>query len=178
MLVLLCGTTYPNGTLYHYSKDKSRSDTLRASKQSCFNEHNCKSGRHNRMRREVSTLPPTSVHCKAHKIFQRVTSIDLLDYGLQVKTRNAGEYKVPPPRILYWMICAISRQKDAEHRKLTGATQPLLPPEEPNLCDNFISKETRCFDRFHLNFPQHCVFGHILLDSDSLNYVDSWKEVV
>ena len=30
------------------------------------------------------------------------------------------------------MICAVSRRKDAEHRKLAGATQLFLPPEEPN----------------------------------------------
>ena len=50
---------------------------LRASKKSCFNKRNCKSGRHNRMQRKVSTLRPTSLYRKAHKICQRVTLTDL-----------------------------------------------------------------------------------------------------
>ena len=52
---------------------------LCASKQLCFNERNCKLGRHNRMRGKVSTLQTTSVHRKAHKICQQVRSIDVLD---------------------------------------------------------------------------------------------------
>ena len=102
---------------------------------------------------------------------------DLTDRVLQVKTRSVGEYKAPPPQRLCRMIQAISCWKDAERWKLIGAIQPLLPPEEPNLCDNFISKEPSYFDCFHIDFPWHCVFGHVLLDSDPLNDVDSWKEV-
>ena len=105
------------------------------------------------MRRKVATLLPTSVHYKAHKICQRVSLTDLLDRVLPVKTRSAGEYKVPHPQRLRQMIWATSCRKDAERRKLIEATQPLLPPEEPNLCDNFISKEPGYFDRFHINFP-------------------------
>ena len=41
---------------------------LCASKKSCFNKCNCKSGRHNSIRRKVSTVRPTSVHHKVHKI--------------------------------------------------------------------------------------------------------------
>ena len=81
---------------------------LCASKKSCFNKHNCKSGRHTRMQRKISTHWPTSVHRKAHKICQRVRSIDLLDPIIQVKTKSAGEYKIPPPWRLCWMIWAIS----------------------------------------------------------------------
>ena len=113
------------------------------------------------------------MHRKVHKIQQHVKSTDISNHGLQVKTRSAGKYKFPQPIRLYQMIPAFSRQKDAERRKLTGTTQPLLPPEEPNLCNDFISKEPGYFDRFHLNFPQHCVFGQILLDSDLLDDVDS-----
>ena len=76
------------------------------------------------------------------------------------------------------MIWAISRRKDAEPQELIGATQPLLSSEEPNICDNFISKEPGYFDRFRINFPQHCVFGHVFPDSNPLDYADSWKEVV
>ena len=52
------------------------------------------------------------------------------------------------------------------------------PPEEPDLYNDFISTEPDCIDCFLINFPQHCVFGHILSDSDLLNDVDSRKEVV
>ena len=68
------------------------------------------------MQRKVSTLQPISVHRKAHKIRQQVTSADLSNHCLQVKTRSAGEYKVFPPRRLCQMIRAVSRQKDAERQ--------------------------------------------------------------
>ena len=54
----------------------------------------------------------------------------------------------------------------------------MWPPEEPDLCNDFISKEPDYFDRLCINFPQHCVFKHVIFDSDPLDYVDSWKEVV
>ena len=76
------------------------------------------------------------------------------------------------------MIQAISRCKDAERRKIIGATQLLLPPEETDLCNNFISKEPDYFDPISINFPRHRVFGHVHSDSDPLDDVDSWKEVV
>ena len=33
-------------------------------------------------------------------------------------------------------------------------------------------------DWFPISFPKHCVFGHILLNTDPLDDVDSWKKVV
>ena len=33
-------------------------------------------------------------------------------------------------------------------------------------------------DRFSINFPRHCVLGHIFPDTNTLDGVDSWKEVV
>ena len=33
-------------------------------------------------------------------------------------------------------------------------------------------------DQFSISFPKHCVLGHVLSDTNSLNEVDSWKEVV
>ena len=74
------------------------SRNLCASKKSSFNVHNCKSGRHNRMRRKVPTLLPTSVHCKEHKIRKQERLTELLDPVLKVKTRTEGEYKVPLPQ--------------------------------------------------------------------------------
>ena len=97
---------------------------------------------------------------------------------MQVKSRSVEEYKVPPPRRRYQIIWAINHHRDAERLKLIKATQPLPPPEEPDLCNDFISKEPDYFDRFCINFPQYCIFGHVLLNSDPLDGVDSWKEVV
>ena len=33
-------------------------------------------------------------------------------------------------------------------------------------------------DCFHINFPRHCVLGHVLFDSDPLDDLGPWKEVV
>ena len=33
-------------------------------------------------------------------------------------------------------------------------------------------------DRFSVSFPRHCVFGHVLSDTNPLDEVDSWVEVV
>ena len=132
---------------------------LCASKKLCFNERNCKSGRHDRTRRKVLNLRPTSVHCKAHKIRLRKRSKDLLECVLQIKTRSAGKYKVSPPRRLYQIIRAFICRNNIERHKLSGANHSVLPPEEPNLCDNFISKKPGYFDCFCNNFPRHFVFG-------------------
>ena len=107
---------------------------FRASKKLCFNKRNCKSGRHNKMRRKVSTLWPTSVYRKAHK-----------------------------------MICKEKKKTKPPHL----VRRPLPTPEEPDLCNNFISKEPNYIDCFCINFPQHYVLGHVLLDSNLLNDVDS-----
>ena len=48
--------------------------------------------------------------------------------------------------------------------------------DEPNLCNNFISKEPNYIDRFHINFLIQWVFGH-LLDPDPLNDANSWEKV-
>ena len=33
-------------------------------------------------------------------------------------------------------------------------------------------------DQFSISFPRHCVLGYVLSDTDPLDEVDSWKEVV
>ena len=33
-------------------------------------------------------------------------------------------------------------------------------------------------DRFSISFPKHCVFGYVLLDTNPLINVDSWKKVI
>ena len=118
------------------------------------------------------------MHRKARKIHKQERSTELLDLVLKVKTRTMGEYKVPPPRRRYRMIRAISPPKDAKLWKIIDISQSLLLPEESDLCNDFISKGPDYFGRFCIHFPQHCVFGHILLCSHLLDNVDSWKEVV
>ena len=76
------------------------------------------------------------------------------------------------------MVHAIHCRQDANRLELIDVSQPFLPYEKLDLCNDFISKELDYIDRFCINFPRHCVLGHVLLDSDSLNNVGSWKEVV
>ena len=52
------------------------------------------------------------------------------------------------------------------------------PYDEPDLCKDYISMEQDNTDRYSISFPRHCVFGHVLSDTDPLDDVDSWKEVV
>ena len=54
----------------------------------------------------------------------------------------------------------------------------VLSYNKPDLCNDCISKEQNNADRFSINFPRHCVLGHVLPDTDPLDDVDSWKEVV
>ena len=136
-----------NSTPHHqqakkrYKKSHSAgkySCNLGASKKSCFNKSNCMSGRHNKMKRNFSTLRLTSVYHKARR-----------------------------------MIC-----KPKKMKPLPIVCWPLPTPEEPDLCNNFMSNKPEYIDWFCINFPWHCVLGHIFLDSNPLNDVDSWKEVV
>ena len=50
--------------------------------------------------------------------------------------------------------------------------------DEPDLCNDYISMEQDKADIFSISFPRHCVLGHVLSETDPLNEVDSWKEVV
>ena len=76
------------------------------------------------------------------------------------------------------MICAIHRRQVAERLEPIDISQPFPPYEELDLCNDFISKEPDYIDCFCINFPRHCVLGHVPLDSDPLDKVGSWKEVV
>ena len=53
-----------------------------------------------------------------------------------------------------------------------------LPYDEPDLCNDYISMEQDKTDQFSTNFPKHCILGHDLSDTDPLDDVDSWKEVI
>ena len=98
--------------------------------------------------------------------------------ALKVKTRNDGETRFPPHRRRDHMICAIHCRQVAEHLKSIKISQHILPYDEPDLCNDYISKDLDYVDCFSLNFPRHCVLGHVHSDSHLLDELGSWKEVV
>lgn len=54
------------------------------------------------------------------------------------------------------------------------------PPVSTNtdLCNNYVTMATDYDGRFFINYPLQCVLGQVLLDSDPLDKVDSWKEII
>ena len=76
------------------------------------------------------------------------------------------------------MIRAIHCCQVAEHLEFIEVSQHILPYDEPDLYNDYISKELDYMDCFCINFLHHCVLGHVLSDSDPLNYLGSRKEVV
>ena len=72
------------------------------------------------------------------------------------------------------MLCAILCCKNRHNNNKND--QHVLSYDEPDLYNDYISKEQGSNDRFSINFPRHCVLGHVLLDVDPLNEVDSWKK--
>ena len=98
--------------------------------------------------------------------------------NLKVKTRNDEKAKFPPPHRQVRMICVIHCCQVAEHLESIEVSQHILPYDEPDLYNDYISKEPDYMDFFCINFLRHCVLGHILLDSNLLDDLGSWKEVV
>ena len=76
------------------------------------------------------------------------------------------------------MIRAIHRRQVAKHLESIKMSQHIFPYDEPDLYNDYIIKELDYMDRFCINFPRHCVLGHILLDSNLLNNLIPWKKVV
>ena len=101
----------------HVHWDKNRHKTshgtvrfsrnLWVSKELCYNERNCKSGRHN--------YRHTFIRHKPWKIRKDTNTTSLPNIILKVKTRNDRETKLPPPRRQDQMICAIHHHQVAEH---------------------------------------------------------------
>ena len=75
------------------------------------------------------------------------------------------------------MLCAILCCKNCRDNN-ENDQQYVLSYNKPNLCDDYISKEQGSNDQFYINFPRHCILGHVLTDVNPLNEMDSWKEVV
>ena len=96
---------------------------------------------------------------------------------LKVKTRNNGETKFPPPHRRDRMICAIHCQQVVEHMESIEVCQHILPYDESDLYNDYITKKPDYTDCFCINFPRHCVLGQVLSDSNPLNDLGSWTEV-
>ena len=76
------------------------------------------------------------------------------------------------------MLRAISCCKNCQDINDNDNAEYVLSYDKPDLCNDYISKEQDSADRFSINFPRHCVLGHVLSDTNPLDEVDSWKEVV
>ena len=93
---------------------------------------------------------------------------------LKVKTRSVGGTKFPSPRRRDQMIRAIHRRQVTKHLDLSDLSQHILPYDEPDLYNDFITKEPDYKDHFYINFPCHCVLGNVLSDSDLLDNLGLW----
>ena len=77
---------------------------------------------------------------------------------------------------LYSMLYAINHRENRQD--INNKEDYSLSYDRPDLCNDYISMEQDKADRFFISFPRHCVLGHVLSDTDPLDEVDSWKEVV
>ena len=74
------------------------------------------------------------------------------------------------------MIRALHRRHNVNRQEPTNSSHHFLPYDEPDLYNDYISKEPGYEDRFCTYFPIHCVLGHNLTDTDSLDNVVTKKE--
>lgn len=95
---------------------------------------------------------------------------------LKIKSRKLGASKPLSPQRWDEMLCAISCRENCQNN--IDNYQYVLSYDEPDLCNNFISMEQGITDQFSINFTRYCVLGHVLLDTNPLDEVNSWKEVV
>ena len=96
--------------------------------------------------------------------------------GLEVKGRNKVETKFSSLRDQ--ILCAIHYCQNTNCQEPTNISQSFLPYDEPDLCNDYISKELGYTERFCINFSCHCVLKHVLSDTNPLDNVGSWKEIV
>ena len=98
--------------------------------------------------------------------------------GLKVKPRKKGKTKLPSPCRHNHMICAINCRWDETCQEHIETKQHFLPYGEPNLYNDNILKDTDYIDYFGINFPYDCVLEPFPLDTNLLNNVVLWKEVM
>ena len=119
------------------------SQNLHACKKSQFIVHNYKSGRHNQRH--------TFRSCKSQ---DKTTSIDILYTGLKVKGkgRKNGKTKTPSPRRRNQTLCAINLCQDATVCGSTKIKPLFLFFDEPNLCNDYLLRDSEYIDFFVLIF--------------------------
>ena len=98
--------------------------------------------------------------------------------GLKVKARNKGATKLPSSCRHSRMIRAINCRQDATRQEPIDMKQPFLPYGGPDLCNDYILKEPKYIDRFCINFPFYCALEQISSDTNLLDNLVLWKEVL
>ena len=76
------------------------------------------------------------------------------------------------------MLCAINLCQNTTIRESTKMKLPFLPFDEPNLCNDYILRDSEYIDRFCINFPYHCALNQVHLDNDLLDNVILTKVVL
>ena len=76
------------------------------------------------------------------------------------------------------MIRDLHCRQVREQLHLSNLNQHILPYDEPDLYNDFITKDTNHPSCFIINFPRQCVLGYVLSDSDLVDDLGPWKEVV
>ena len=67
------------------------------------------------------------------------------------------------------MICAVNLREDATLCESTKMKPPFLPLHEPNLCNNYILRDSEYIDCFCIKFPCHCVLNQVDSDTNLLD---------
>ena len=133
---------------------------IRTCKKSQYNVRNCKSGRHNQsytFRRCNSGHKPTW------------TNIPYND--LKVKGRRNGNTKTPSPQKWNQILCAINLCQDNTLRGSTKTKPPFLPYDEPNLCNDYLLRDSEYIDCSCINFSCYGVLNQVDSNMDLLNNV-------
>ena len=106
-----------------------------------------------------------------HKSQTKRATTNNSNQDLKIKGRKLGTFKSPSPRRLNRMLRAINCQENRQD--MNDKEDYSLSYDKPDLCNDYISMEQDKADRFSISFPRHCVFGHVLSDTDPLDEVDS-----
>ena len=110
------------------------------------------------------------------KSLPKHTATNNSNQGLKIEGRKLGTFKSPLPQRLNCMLRAINSRGNCQDLK--NIEHHSSPYSKPDLCKDYISMEQDENDQFSISFPRNYVFGHVLSDTDPLDTVDSWKEVV
>ena len=93
-----------------------------------------------------------------------------ISQDIKIKGSKFGTFKSTPPQRLICMLRAINWWKLCQDINNTKCYS--LSYKDFDLCNDYISTIQDKADRFSINFPRHCAFGHVLLDTNPLNETD------